>query len=352
LRPGWKSFGPIVALTAGLWLFWYANMTVRSLVDEPKYLADISLRRGMTATFGVCLCLALAWLLLRLTRRVGWRQWTLALTLALPASLAWSLFTFVVMHYRSPWPMGHSPGEPYLEIFLNTAAMFLLFMAWACGWVAITYGGALADRELRLARAELSAADARNQMLRYQLNPHLMFNTLNALSTLILERDWRRADGLVTNLSKFLRASLARAPQEKVTVGEEVDIQQQYLAIEHARFEDRLVVRVAVAPEAEACLVPSLILQPLVENAIKFAVMPNKGLVTVAIEAQAQNGRLHLAVRDDGAGPPGNASSLGMGIENVRRRLAVVYGAQAAFTAGPRRSGGFEAALEIPAERR
>jgi LytS/YehU family sensor histidine kinase len=189
-------------------------------------------------------------------------------------------------------------------------------------------------------------------MLRYQINPHFLFNTLNALSSLILAKENERAERVVLSLSSFLRHTLEKELPDKAPLADEIEAQRQYLLIEQARFEDRLNYVENIPLELRDALAPSLILQPLVENAVKYGVARSNTPVTIEISAEAVEGRLRLTVADDGGDGAGQSPpKLGLGLENVRRRLDLIYGKTADLTVGPRRPQGFLAAVEIPLER-
>jgi LytS/YehU family sensor histidine kinase len=195
--------------------------------------------------------------------------------------------------------------------------------------------------------------DAQNRMLRYQINPHFLFNTLNALSSLILAKENERAERVVLSLSSFLRHTLEKELPDKAPLSDEIEAQRQYLLIEQARFEDRLNYVENIPAELRDALAPSLILQPLVENAVKYGVARSNAPVTIEISAAAAGGRLTLTVSDDGGDGVGSLAppKLGLGLENVRRRLDLIYGKAAELTCGPRRPNGFLASVEIPLER-
>jgi LytS/YehU family sensor histidine kinase len=169
-------------------------------------------------------------------------------------------------------------------------------------------------------------------MLRYQLNPHFLFNTLNAISTLILERENRTANTMVTRLSRFLRYSLDNDPMQKVDLEHEINTLELYLDIEKVRFEERLNVQVNVEDSARHALIPSLLLQPLVENSIKYAIAGREEGGTISIEARVFAKELLLEVSDDGPGIETEDGNLptrknrGVGIRNTRERLQQMYG--------------------------
>ena len=165
-------------------------------------------------------------------------------------------------------------------------------------------------------------------MLRYQLNPHFLFNTLNAISTLILDNQNRTANQAVMRLSEFLRYTLDQDPMKKVTLRQEIEAMNLYLTTEKLRFGDRLRLEFAVEERALEALVPSLLLQPLIENAVKYAVSPSERGGTIRVEGRARGSMLELAVADDGPGLNTGAApgaGRGVGLRNTRERLAVLY---------------------------
>jgi two-component system, LytTR family, sensor kinase len=178
-------------------------------------------------------------------------------------------------------------------------------------------------------RASTLAQEAQLKMLRYQLNPHFLFNTLNAISTLILDKRNSTANSAVTGLSDFLRYTLDQDPMKRVTVAQEIDALNLYLDIEKLRFGERLTLIYRVEPEVMQALIPSLILQPLIENAIKYAVAPRERGGTIAILGKRIGERIQLIVSDDGPGlreAQRLENGRGVGIRNTRERLQVLYG--------------------------
>lgn len=208
---------------------------------------------------------------------------------------------------------------------------------------------AVRDGERQLAHARNAAQQAQLAALRFQLNPHFLFNTLNAISSLIVTRRNDEAEQMTMKLSEFLRFSLEADPDAEVTLDEELTNTQSYLDIETVRFGPRLRTEFECPADLLGALVPSFILQPLVENSIKYAVAPSRQPVTLAVHATTVHGRLNLVVRDSGhqrlGGQP--ASGTGVGLENVRRRLEVFYGEHGTMDA--RAEGeGFVVSLMLP----
>jgi LytS/YehU family sensor histidine kinase len=180
-------------------------------------------------------------------------------------------------------------------------------------------------------------------MLRYQLNPHFLFNTLNAISTLILDGQNRTANHAVMRLSEFLRYTLDQDPMKRVTLRQEIEALDLYLGTERLRFGDRLRLEYAIEGAALDALVPSLLLQPVVENALKYAVSPREQGGMVRIEGRARGAMLEVSVTDDGPGlddvsRPAERRG-GVGLRNTRERLAVLYGDSYRFAVLNSRSG-------------
>jgi LytS/YehU family sensor histidine kinase len=282
----------------------------------------------------------------------------LAAGLSVLGVCCWTVANHVAFYVIAPdKPWSSSFADWLLATIPAFSVLIWSFIAWAAVVFAMDYDRQAREQSLRLLEAQSLAAESQNQMLRYQINPHFLFNTLNALSSLILQKDFARAERMVLSLSNFLRASLEKSPSDKVTLADELEAQRQYLAIEQERFGDRLRLAVTIPADLQSALVPGLILQPLIENAVKYGVARTRRPVRVEILAEARGQRLAVTVRDDAvpdiapkaAGAP---QALGVGLENVRRRLAVLYGAAGVLTFGPRPDGGFAATVELPLERR
>jgi LytS/YehU family sensor histidine kinase len=188
-------------------------------------------------------------------------------------------------------------------------------------------------------------------MLRYQLNPHFLFNTLNAIQSLVTSRQTERATGMIASLSDFLRYSLYASPQGNVTVAQEVDALQRYLEIEQARFGERLRTMINVEAGARDKLIPCMLLQPLVENAIKHAIAPSEDGGELWIHAYCDGDTLSLEVIDSGTSTPEDASSGpgGVGLTNIRQRLENNYGSAHQFLLLRRPEGGLRAVIRVPA---
>jgi two-component system, LytTR family, sensor kinase len=216
-----------------------------------------------------------------------------------------------------------------LEFFGNAMSSTYLLLCWTGIYFGIKYYDSLQQQREATLRAATLAQEAQLKMLRYQLNPHFLFNTLNAISTLILDNENRTANQTVMRLSEFLRYTLDQDPMKKVTLRQEIEAMNLYLTTERLRFGERLQLEFAIEERALEALVPSLLLQPLIENAVKFAVSPAERGGTIRIEGRTRGSMLELAVADDGPGLSGTSPvpgvGRGVGLRNSRERLAVLY---------------------------
>ena len=234
-------------------------------------------------------------------------------------------------------------------------AGFYPMLCWSGLYFGIKYYQMLQDETAKVLRVSAMAHQAQLKMLRYQLNPHFLFNTLNAISTLILDSDTRTANLMVSRLSSFLRYSLDSDPMQKVTLEQEVAALKLYLDIEQVRFDDRLRLDFEIEPAAGKALIPSLILQPLVENAIKYAVAPSEEGGTIRLVARVFATELLLELSDDGPGiaDPSNPESTdggGVGLTNTRDRLREVYGQDHSFKLENLPPHGLKVCIRIPCE--
>ena len=223
-------------------------------------------------------------------------------------------------------------GREWISYFDGTISAFWVMLVWSGLYFGIKYYMELQEERQRSLKVMSMAHEAQLKMLRYQLNPHFLFNTLNAISTLILDKDTELANTMVTRLSRFLRYSLDNDPMQKVTVAEEVEALKLYLDIEKVRFDERLRLQFDIEEGAEDALMPSLLLQPLVENSIKYAIAHAVNGGTIAVGARVFGGELLLSVADDGPGLDlglsnnGDSQGGGVGIGNCRERLREIYG--------------------------
>ena len=233
------------------------------------------------------------------------------------------------------------------------ASAFYILLSWSGLYFGIKFSRQLREQREAALKAQAMAHEAQLKMLRYQLNPHFLFNTLNAISTLILDGRRDTANSMVGSLSAFLRYSLDSDPVQRVTLAQEIDATNLYLGIEQLRFGERLRVRTSVTPEARNALVPSLILQPLIENAVKYAVSKREEGGTIEIEARCVSGYLNMVLRDDGPGCADfneRQSGHGVGLRNTQERLRVLYEDEQTFSIANRAPHGCEIHIRLPFE--
>lgn len=251
-------------------------------------------------------------------------------------------------------------SAPGLTVSLVLGTIFLNFTVLA-GWSALYFGinfYLIVEEQIdQLAALENTASSAQLAMLRYQLNPHFLFNTLNSISTLVLLKQTEPANAMLSRLSSFLRYTLANEPTAHVTVAQEVETLKLYLEIEKMRFEERLRPSFEVDPRVAKARLPSLLLQPLVENAIKYAVTPQEDGAEIAVVARLAGDRVQIVVSDTGPGlnEARQRSSVvavplstGVGLANIRERLAQAYGPDHRFETRSIPGGGFGVEIEIP----
>lgn len=255
---------------------------------------------------------------------------------------------------------GLTHGAPNSSYSIAWAGNFAIFMS-QFSLIAVAFWSldrleSFRQREVELEVSRASAAEARGEAnkaklsaLRYQLNPHFLFNTLNSISSLVITR--RRADAelMLTKLSDFLRATLSGDPDAPQTLEGEFETIDAYLGIERIRFGDRLAVAIDCPPELRDARMPHFLLQPLVENAVKHGVAPSERTVTIGISARARNGRLIVSVENDCPTLDAEAQGTGVGLRNVRERLTAVYG-KAGNLETIERDAGFIAIVSLPLE--
>ena len=216
---------------------------------------------------------------------------------------------------------------------------------------ALDYYQQFRERELRASQLEAQLAQAQLQMLKMQLHPHFLFNTLNGITGLVRDHDNAAAVQMLVGLGELLRQTLDNSGKQEVRLGEELEWLELYLKLQQIRFSDRLQVSIKAAPETLDALVPNLITQPLVENAIRHGLQPRAEPGSVSLSARRSNGRLELHVCDDGVGLPEGwqmANNKGLGLLNTEARLQQLYGVDFVFEVHNHEGGGAEALLAIP----
>ncbi len=262
-------------------------------------------------------------------------RWRKSLPVHLLASIFIALFqqaidTFVLTR------LGYPPNRQFANFFeayqffvyINLHLSILIYWGVVGIKSAYSYYQKYRERELQTSKLEARLATSRLQVLKMQLHPHFLFNTLNAISELIY-KDPESAEQMIGDLSDLLRLSFENLEVQEISLKQELEFLRKYLEIEQMRFHDRLKVEMRIAPETLDASVPNMILQPLVENAIRHGLAPRSSGGRIEIGAARSNGSLHLTVADDGIGVPfGDTTNLheGVGLSNTRRRLRHLYG--------------------------
>jgi len=345
-----------------LWLLGYTLVIlVVSFLGERTPFVDLMIN-GPLWGLAILQAAGLYTLSRRLEAEPSLRRWSIMIAACLAAAVVQSAADLWIYYWLgqtlipewASWAT-FSSGRVGGVVILYTWTFLLnlsLFWAFSLSEQAREQGRRAAEAEAATERAELNAQRAQLAALRLQLNPHFLFNTLNAISTLVMERDVKRADLMIERLSDFLRASLTMDPTATIPLGEEFDTVQAYLEIEAVRFEGRLEVVLDCPDALRTAAVPGFMLQPLVENAIKYAVAPALRAVTVEVSAETHGEDLVLRVRDDGepVDPALSLSGSGVGLANTRARLANLYGDRATLRAG-RVEGGYLAEVRLPLSR-
>jgi hypothetical protein len=342
------------------WAFYYLLTTLRAfLIDQPGQLELFS-RRAVVIAAAMLLSM-LIYLVLRRTARlsIGANLMTAGLV-ALPAAAALAALNHYIFYVFSPedaaWlgPRSRDIHEwTTLKIIAESAHHWFFFLAsWAGLYVALSYARRLSEADRRAAVLVRQAQEAQLRALRYQINPHFLFNTLNSLSSLVLANRNDTAEQMLMNLSSFFRTTLAADPTADVPLSEEISLQRLYLEIEQVRFPERLRVEIDVPEALMARRVPMLILQPVVENSVKYGVARTNRPVTVTISAYEEAGRLHLKVTDDAdtchVADEAGAGSTGVGLRNVCERLASRFGESAGCIHGPNPDHGYTVHIFFP----
>lgn len=343
-------------------LGWGGAMLLRALSSlanaQPLSFLIIVLIASITG-FSISLILSVIYRAL-INRRALITWGVTSVVLAVAVGLYAFIDSWVISLYRADSNSG------FAQLFLGVFYLDLTLLgAWSALYYAINFYVQVEEQNDQLIRLEAQATSAQLAMLRYQLNPHFLFNTLNSISTLVLLKQTEPANAMLSRLSAFLRYTLINEPTGRVTVAQEVETLKLYLDIERMRFEERLATEFRIDDETRDALMPSLLLQPLVENAIKYAVSPLEDGAQIIISAQLIGPVLRVSVSDTGPGlQPGTdpstlfgvtsttSDSTRVGLANIRDRLAQAYGENQRFEIGERPGGGFMVVIELPYEAR
>jgi two-component system, LytTR family, sensor kinase len=350
-KRGGPRFSPVAILIVLFWLGQFCFLTLQ------RHLYGMGMSDGFLALvprFGMsCAGMAVSFAIDRVLRRQNGRSWPRRVTVAILAAVCG-----MILHAAANYTLFQLVIPEARQNSFSAATLAGAMVAWLWMYSAISalllagaYSDELRERERRLAEWQELAHSAQMRALRYQLNPHFMFNTLNSIASLIASGNAADAEQMVENLADFLRAGLALDPNDDLTLERELELQSLYLAIEAIRFADRLQVEMALPEALRDVRVPSLILQPLVENAVKHGVARSNGPVRVAVTARQEGDRLHLMVRNGVGGAPGKTEGTGIGLINAVRRLELRYGEECDFRAGLEDAHNFVVSFSIPLQR-
>lgn len=356
-RKRWQCVGLYVAIWVVLGLLGAVEVYIAQQVFDKPITWEVAFRRTFKEIFAYALCTAgVLWLCGRLRHEPGRRtRWFLVHMLA---AVVFSLAHVAFVSWLEAGERSVQTGEiltfSYLFEKLSvsyTLSNILRYWIVVLGHLGWRYYQAYREREQQASALATELVQARLQALRMQINPHFLFNTLNTISALIHEKP-DAADRMIVRLSDLLRRTLDSGETQEVPLREEIEFLKGYLEIEQMRFPDRLTVAFNIEPKTLELLVPHLILQPLVENALRHGILPREQSGRVEISARVVGGNeLELKVRDNGNGlaPDNNAESPeGIGLKNVRSRLAHLYGGAQRLTIQNAPGGGVEAIVRIP----
>lgn len=391
----------VVASVVALWLAYFLVTTARAAIQDFAMQDAMMWRRALVVLVGMAMTLVV-WLILRLfDTKPLWMKITAGLLVSLPAAIPiaqanqWVfqdiqkleearivreqgfelrrdetgniLVDIPVDKLRNlpPDSVVSPPGasatvlfqpaptiaDRWRQIIDVAVGRYFVILAWASLYFALLAGVQAREAQRREERFRTAAKAAELRSLRYQVNPHFLFNALNSLSALVMTGRPDKAEQMIQSLSRFYRRSLAEDISSDVDLADEFQLQRQYLEIEKVRFPERLKTRYDLPDGLQRCQVPGMILQPLVENSVKYGVSASAAPVTVCLEAREEYGRLVITVADNAAPKKkgaGKSDGFGIGLANVRDRLAARFGADATVTSGPVEGGGYETQLRIP----
>lgn len=263
--------------------------------------------------------------------------------------------SFVYVHIYKGLSLGTVPLSDYFYSWELTLSFYVIG-TWSGLYFGIKYYRMAQQQREQVLKATNTAQEAQLRTLRFQLNPHFLFNTLNSISTLVLETENETANHVVTKLSAFLRDSLDRDPMQKISLKEELRTLDLYLGLEQLRFEDRLRVEFEIDEDAYDCLVPGMILQPLIENSMTYATCVSESGGRIIIGAKIDGAMLCLNVTDTGHGNPDDLGprsreDVDADLANTRERLRVLYGDAHSFSVNSMKPHGLKVEVCIPRER-
>lgn len=399
-------FKLVLASIAGVWLAYFALTTLRGWLVGLELFDALLLRRSLVTLASMAVTLTL-WPLLRLLDpRPFWIKVGAVLLVALPASALLAVINQAAfadienkvvatigeregLRIRSdesgnllvdpldreaeaaaspapppvPAPVAAGEAPPAITIDAETRkdnrlrqlvdvalGRYYLLLAWAALYFSLVNAEQARAAERREGEYRRAAKASELRSLRYQVNPHFLFNTLNSLSALVITGKTQAAEQMIQTLSTFYRRSLAGDPTSDVALDQEIALQRLYLEIEGVRFPDRLRAQFDIPAALGDARIPGMILQPLIENSVKYAVSATTRPVTLSITAREEYGCLVIEVADDGPPAKDPRPGFGIGLANVRDRLAARYGDSAQFASAAVAGGGWRSLIRLPLE--
>jgi len=338
---GWSGYALVVFLAI-----------IRPQFDTPGFNLSGQIMNLIAETMSGFVLSYLQWLFIRKIVHFPLKK-TLFLSFSFAAFLGLiynivKLSSFKVIVYNQQWNEAWDMLEFGGWLMFSLTTMF----AWTSIFFIMLYNTKLQKEHERLLKAQTLAKDAQLQMLRYQLNPHFMFNTMNAISTLILKNENDKANEMLDKLCEFFRYTLDFKAKSKTTLKKELELLELYLSIEKVRFGKRLQVQLEISDSAKKCQVPNMLLQPLVENAIKYAIEPRKSGGKVTIKAMCTYNRLVVSVLDDGYGEDEQSKKgFGIGISNTKARLDAMFNGDYEINLIAKPAEGARVEMSLPIEK-
>lgn len=345
-----------IAIIVLFWLVQFSSLSLMRFARVPEMEGWANLQaRAIVTTCAILMSIGILAVLRARRETTLIKRVLLAFGLALAGASCHACINVAVFYAIMPMTILDTPfswAEFASSFPLLVNDFYWFYAAVSVLLLALTYGEDIVERERRIATLQAQANSAQLRALRYQLNPHFLFNTLNSVASLIAKQQGREAESMVVNLSDFLRSTLKLDPAREIPLSDEIQLQTLYLDIEKIRFPQRLKVSVDVPEGLRDALVPNLITQPLIENAIKYGVAKSSAPVHIEIIARERDGRLSLDICDDGGNADGaDPKGTRVGLRNVSRRLGLHFGDAAGIEAGRRPGGGFAVRLTMPLRR-
>ena len=360
-RGPWRSRWTRLAIIWGVWTFIGIVFTLQGYFTSYRSQRPVPLLDSLylQMTWSYMWALATPLVLFAATRLPMERNcWMRSALLHIPLSIVLSAFITALGHVMLWLYWGWSMGKPFSFesmgrfVVANFSEGIGIYLLIALTSYTFSYHRRFREGQVKTLQLEAQLSHAQLHALKMQLHPHFLFNTLHSISAL-LNRDTESARKMITRLGDFLRLTLDNSGSQEVTLQQEIEFLSCYLEIERIRFQDRLVTRVDVPPQTLDAKVPNLILQPIVENAIRHGIAPRSTPGLIEIGAEQRNGTLRIQVRDNGPGLPAHRTSenlfqKGLGLSNTETRLERLYGAAHMFDFSNNPAGGLVVTLEIP----